>query len=300
MEDNFSRKVIPVPDRFSQARQNLVEQPQTMPTLTACVYLLLDLVFHAHEAHTVLQSEPLLNPNIDPYVTQMFNMTWEWVTRPRTSSELQCIVDMQCLCSSGDKRTSNSHVHGQGALIDRRKSTPGWRLRSLCLNPVVIANHTDTSALLRRRKQWPRSIHSYLPHGAAQTILGLFQWLGCEATIIDRVQVYHSLNNLTLILQPLVIPHLIATPPFFDAIYDMSKALHLRGTLLEPPLQTEEEIEFTTRLHNCSILVSVMNTLVDVITEGERMAFHRHAPAKQLCGIRGRPCHHMQGHESDI
>jgi hypothetical protein len=99
MEDNFSWKVIPVLDRFSQARQNLVEQPQTMPTLTACVYLLLDLVFHAHEAHTVLQSEPLLNPNIDPYVTQMFNMTWEWVTRPRTSSELQCIVDMQCLCS---------------------------------------------------------------------------------------------------------------------------------------------------------------------------------------------------------
>jgi hypothetical protein len=282
---------MPVPERFSQARQELVKQLQTKSTPTACVYLLLDLVLPAHEAYNILQKKTL--PDIDSYATHMFDLMWEWITRPRTSSELQSIVDMQCLCSPVDKRTP-SHVRGQETFISRPAGTLGWCFLSHCLFPGVVTDHGYTVPInrLRRRKQWPRSIRSYLPHGAARTVLGLCQWLECEATIPNRTEIYDSLNNLIHIVQTLVIPHPIITLPFLEAIYCMSQLLYTRQDSGQTLSRMKHKInipslELTTLLHNCTILIPALKALVDRLNMGERMAFHHHASAKLLAAYEG-------------
>jgi hypothetical protein len=200
---------------------------------------------------------------------------------------------MQCLCSPIDKRTP-SHVCGQKAFFNRPAGTLGWCFLSLCLFPAVVTDHGHIVPInrLRRRKQWPRSIRSYLPHGAARTVLGLCQWLGCEATIPDRTEVYDSLNNLIHIMEPLVVSHLIVTPPFLDAIYDMSQVLYIGKDSHETLSRMEHQIEIpslelTTLLHNCAILIPAMKALVDRLNIGERMAFHRNESAKLLAAYEG-------------
>jgi hypothetical protein len=107
------------------------------------------------------------------------------------------------------------------------KVSPGWHLVVRCIQAAEKADDGDTLPplnKLHRRKHWPRSLLSFLPHGAALTVQGLYQWLSCSPNAMVRSSLFNSINSLIYIMHSMVITHVIVSRPFLDGIYGLNTA----------------------------------------------------------------------------
>jgi hypothetical protein len=106
---------------WQDAKRKLVAQFQAHSTPTVCVILLITWANCVHapanSMHDASQDE------VDRYVGKMFDIMWEWVTRPRSEADMQAILGMHCACSARERRTDD---HARGEIMqDASKSIPG-------------------------------------------------------------------------------------------------------------------------------------------------------------------------------
>jgi hypothetical protein len=227
-----------------------------------------------------MQKQEHPDAGLKDYVRKMFDILWEWATRPRTDEELQAIIVMRCCCSSGTRLTPE-HISACKAPIETR-SALGWSLVNACL---FSGGRVGAPGTMPLSKLQPRSIHGLLPHGSALTVQGVCQWMTCKTTAHDRVEIFSSLHRLMIVSAPLVLPHMIVNRAFFEGIDTLLPPMSLsRGTF-----QAREEEELAITINECMVLVNVIYSLVCDFEANETMrkVFH-HAGAEKLLGAYSR------------
>jgi hypothetical protein len=268
------------PARLQRGQRLLAEQLQTLPRPDVCPCLLITWITDAHDAKNALKNAP--QPQMDRCVGRTLDTVWEWVTRPRTDDELHAITSMECTCSLEERRTLD-HLPGSKR-ISATNMAPGWRLVYDCLQPGAKADQEDVVRLAKfhRRKQWPRSICSFVPHGAGDTLQGVCQWLACSPVPQVRAAVFNSINRMMLILQPLILPYLIVSPTSLLRLDDLASQ-STRSSLLEEEPRVEEEKNLSDYIGDCVVFFNVIQHLLfNVFNENMRLIFHHDNPAKLL------------------
>jgi hypothetical protein len=192
---------------------------------------------------------------------------------------MQAIVEMKCSCSAEEKRL-RVHVDGMSSLASGPNSTLGWLVLGRCLHAGSKTQYTSFATLhkLHRRKQWPWSARSFLPHGPSATIQGLVQWCRCDSTAYNRSAVFASLNSLIEILRPLVIPHLIVSRAFLDSsCFLMQRSKHSIVANDEEP----EDI-LDVAMEQAQLILTHHRLVFTLTNEIERKVFHAQMPTKLL------------------
>jgi hypothetical protein len=287
------------PPAFLHAQRQLVDQLQSLPTPTMCVYRLSHYINFTHSAHVILRDlKGDYQKEIRQCVSKVFDLIWEWVTRPRTEQEVRTIIKMKCTCTPEERR-ADDHTE----LLDTEEwmspdAIAGWLMVDACLyvGSTVVPDCKQPDILplnkLRRREHWPHSIRSFLPHGAARTIEGLSVWLKftspSQLFSVDRHLLLRSLDNIILIFRPLVVPHVIVSPAILGSIYQM-KHVHTSFYIGGNNLPThKEEQTLVSHLKYCHQHTTVIYSLVTHMTnEMERSVFHHSAPAELLAAYEG-------------
>jgi hypothetical protein len=275
-----------ISQEYSLALLTIVEQFGSLPAPNICPYLLLSHVDRGYRASDAFKERSTpLDPDRRRYLKRMFDVFWAWATRPRTHYELKAILDVKCSCSTQDQRAPD-HARGKRR-AGTSTSTLGWLVVGSCLMAGVQVEYPDAAAdavplrKLKLRKQWPWSVRSFLPHGPARTVQGLLQWLQLNPPPRNRAQILSSLDSLMVILQPLVVPHLVASR---DYVHQVCKLMKEGSHLLVQgyPRQTEEE-HFTNLVRErIKLIIDVHKLVFEISNDTERKVFHGHAPAEMI------------------
>jgi hypothetical protein len=276
---------MPLHHSLAPSHRMLRKQFVSMSNPDACVYILVDTVIMAHYVDTLTTGE---GPEVDEptrYVESTYNMIWKWVTRPRTPEEIEAIIRIQCSCSK-DEQQASSHAQGMSICMQSFSDTPAWQLLGFCLDLWRGTYPQDMVPLnrLRRRSCWPRSIAGILPHGAAETVQGLLQWLNYASMTCDRDYILRSLGNLIHIVQPLVIPHIIVSDTFCGAIWGMGDLAHLLKANHHKRTPQEAIDAVLNALGKCHLNLSLLSTLVLTLSRIERIVFKCRSSEHMLVG----------------
>jgi hypothetical protein len=198
---------MPAPSNFTHVRRQLVQQLRALPSSDACPCLLTFYINHGDYALVLLNKTS--RASTIQGVEKTFNIVWEWVTRPRTEDELQALIDMKCSCSPDDRSTPD-HIAGADILA-LSSFSPGWCIITDCLQPGALATRALGMSFrqLHRRQQWPRSLGNFMPHGDADTLQGVCQWLKYAHDAEARRSVLNALCNMVNLARPLVVSRLI-------------------------------------------------------------------------------------------
>jgi hypothetical protein len=277
-----------------QIKRNLVRQFQTITVPNACVEVLVTWILHIHDANKILAKGP--HEDLERYVGKIFDLVWKWATRLRTDEELQILLDRKCTCSPEERRTI-MHRAKRPAQWASADSSPGWQVVGACLEVVAQVDETDVVPLnkFHRRKTWPRSIRSILPHGSASTVKGLCQWLKYKTEGGDRRAVLLSLNSMISLLEPLVVPHLIGSRAFLHGtLYRLKFDEQLLAIVRSEPAQSPNitaagrDTPFSVLVQDYLLAIPVMaKLLLRTSNETERRVFHRHERKKLLAAYEG-------------
>jgi hypothetical protein len=272
-----------LPHPLLDSKRNLIEQLRVLAIPNACVFRLKLWIQQVHVTHKMLKDGHIFNTTLKNYVRDMFNVTWAWVTRPRTHDEMHAVISMRCTCSP-EGQLASGHQSGQ-EICAAGQISPGLQIIADCLYPGAVADPQDETPLnkLHRRKDWPQSVKSFIPHGAARTIDGVCQWLKCGCKDFDRAQIFRCLTRMTSLIRPLFIVHIIFNRAYLDGIYNMEQAVrsyHAQWTTSSRKEQDEELIELA---YTCCTIVETVGNLVGASwNEIQRRLFHADAPARLL------------------
>jgi hypothetical protein len=186
---------------------------------------------------------------------------------------------MKYSCSP-EKELVRGHKQGASAVDEFSEGWPGWQVVGSCLAVGSNPAYSDIVPLrkLHLRTAWPWSIRSYLPHGPAATLRGLFQWLKFDPPSRNRARIINCVDVLLTILKPLVIPHLVASPAFHGHMCDwLSNGL--RWVVVDGT-PDEDEIEEYTHLvrERIMVMVNFHRFIFNHLNSTERKVFHAHAP----------------------
>jgi hypothetical protein len=169
----------------------------------------------------------------------------------------------------------------------RAKHCPGWLIVDACLYIAEKVDQEDVVTLNRfhRRRTWPRSVRSILPHGDANTVKGILQWIQGSSITVNRVQIYNSLCSVIIILPPLVIPHLLARGVFSESFFHIDRARESLNSYQSSFSRKEEDQATAELVDDCRMLIDAIDTLVmHLVDEIERRLFHLQTPAELLAG----------------
>jgi hypothetical protein len=273
------------PKEWQDAKRKLVAQFQ-IPAPTVCVCLLISWACYVHvpgvSLHTASQEK------VDRYVNKMFDIIWEWITRPRSDEEMKAVIGMQCSCSAHERRVNVDHKHGEEVYV-ASKGAPGWSLIRACFYPASHAHDIMEGTMLTtpphelyRRLKWPQSnsVRNILPHGPARTLQSVCQWLKLASDIRDRIDILSGLELMIAMVQPLVVPHLILSSGFLVGAGVVTQAINLPDIL---STDTGKQLEFEDMLTDCQSFIPLMfNTIFGKLNATERKILHNKIPAQLL------------------
>jgi hypothetical protein len=227
---------MPISAPLLNARRQLVQQFQVLSVPNACYLRLYYWIKIGQGAGTTLDRLPI---EMDQYVKSMFDLIWRWVTTPHTEEELLALLSMEYCCSP-EERQAPDHPSRDQLRAGTVETSSNWEVVIACIHIGSLAKMVDVVPLnkLHRRKLWPRSVESYLPHGAARTIQGLCQWFKHEP--LDRSRMFLCVTKMICIFRPLVASHLIVSRPFLDAVYHMRQTTELYMIQHSTPLEKTE------------------------------------------------------------
>jgi hypothetical protein len=187
------------------------------------------------------------------------------VTRPRIHEELQALIRLNCSCSPEERR---SFTHTYAELYSKHlevvPGTEGCFLICTCIHCGIVDDKEEVALnKFHRRKHWPWSIRSILPHGAAPTIQGICQWMSWTSTQADRTEIFDCLEKILSILPSLVIPHLISSRPFQTCFAGLNHAAAQLFSEYQSSLkhQVQEQL-LIDMLDDCTLGIQVVSRVV--------------------------------------
>jgi hypothetical protein len=153
-----------------------------------------------------------------------YSACFKWLVRPRSNSEIESLSRSQCMCKppymhpaiheAGRQRLRNAQ--DEVGLFLPFCTTIEWILRPF----NVFDNVFDTDStlhrlhLLSRRRVWPRSVTSMLPHGPGDTIRSLVRLLAVPLEIRWTAYIFKALDRIVKFCYPLVVPYLVQSTEF--------------------------------------------------------------------------------------
>jgi hypothetical protein len=152
-----------------------------------------------------------------------------------------------------------------------------------------MADYTDVVPLNRmaRRKSWPRSILGILPYGSYETVHGLCQWLTVASSASQRGIIFMSFAFMTRIIQPLIIPHLIVSDAFLEAISAMGSVDWLISAHIGNQTHEEEHSSAKESITAYSNVFSFLYVeVVSKLTNIERMMLHSRSGKRLYAGYK--------------
>jgi hypothetical protein len=165
---------------------------------------------------------------------------------------------------------------------------PFARLLERIVEPLTFVDSKDESNqwarhlhTLPRRRVWPRSITSILPHGPEGTVRAFVRILATDIPPASREQVYRALCRILRLCSPLVAPLLIRSSFFARHAIDV-----MRDLRLEPESHVQGKLDSDHNLEVMMCIKGFVDLMSDIVrrstSEAERVAFHGLAPASTL------------------
>jgi hypothetical protein len=265
----------------SDIQREIETQFITLPTPASCVFSLIAWIGCCHRIRMFGQEKDQYPSWARKFITTTYNAIWNWVTKPRTHEEQLAILRMQCSCTDEDR--DEPYHRTASNMYTKFRVAPGWQLVVMCVQ--VMQNAHDSGFVLltkvHRRKHWPRSIQSSVPHGAAPTLEGICRWFNHVPPNTVRVTLFHGIYGLISVVGALVVPHIVECRSFLEGIYHISSAGRLLDKFQAEPGQQEEATVIGNLLQDCDGLTAVLSCLVtNVLNRTEITIFHQDSPAR--------------------
>jgi hypothetical protein len=269
-----------------------------MPSVDVLRKMCKNLVSSLNNSHCVLQSlgwKGLVHGALEPagwednmprrkIMHATYSACFKWLTLPRSDEALMDLCRSQCSCTPSQIQ-SHAHQAGIRMLVAALATHPFVPLLEHILEPFTLidseydsSQHAGRLHTLPRRRLWPRSITSVLPHGPEGTVRAFVRILATDIPHRSRQKVYVAFRTMLQLCGPLVAPLLIRSS--FFARHAISPMRELR---LEPESHVEGKLDSP---HNFEVMTCIKNfvgLMSDIVcrstSEAERIAFCGLAPA---------------------
>jgi hypothetical protein len=234
----------------------------------------------------------MLSAEDNPFSTRLMYATYsacfKWLTLPRSDRALMDLCNFRCLCTPSQMQLP-MHEAGLDVIPKAVVARPFAALLSCILEPFakVDSEYDDFGQYayrvhtLPRRRMWPRSVTSVLPHGPEGTVRAFLRILATDIPPASRGEVYVALCRILRLCGPLVAPLLIRSSFFARHAIDVMRDLRLEPeSHVQGKLDSDHNFEVITCIKD---FVGLMSEIVGRSTsEAERVAFHSLAPASTL------------------
>jgi hypothetical protein len=203
----------------------------------------------------------------------VYDIGIEWATMPRKVTDFKEIAFLTCSCTEEELQEENGwHQYGM-EIADSSKdmSPPGLYLLQLALQgPQDL--HTWTQSYwsterlpkvenVHKRKRWPRSIKSLLPHGPENTIRSLIFLLRIDVQSDILIAVMFSLAVCIGICHPCILPYLVRSHTLLElGIVDSIESIGSRITQLTNE-KSEEEKPWIMLLNKLTLIGQIVHDL---------------------------------------
>jgi hypothetical protein len=218
-----------------------------------------------------------------------YSASFEWLTRTRSDEELADLRNGRCYCTQTPPHAQARH-HERGrqtvAATTTLSNAPWlavitWMLTSFAREPPAMNSDVDVREmrLLSRRRAWPHSITSMLPHGPERTVHALLRLFRTVTTPGERRDLYSALERITKLCHPLVTRLLVRSSMLF------SRAIE--GTLsLAIPAKSDDAALVPRNVTIVSAVQTFMRMMMDYVfvsfNETECLVFEGRGPETLL------------------
>jgi hypothetical protein len=208
-------------DRFlsrDQAIQHLSRELLQHPVPSACPLNLLGLAHYAG-THPPFETPPIGSDWMyDPSLDTLWSTAVEWISMPRTTTEIQAIIALECRCE-GDERSHPLHQHGY-RIWETQKNMDERPILSLMIRlsayVVLLERYPEGNPrhtiiyTITGDGQWPRAIEQIMPHGPEDTIRGFLVWFKGNLSPKTMSDLCMTIRHLIKIAGSCILPSIIA------------------------------------------------------------------------------------------
>jgi hypothetical protein len=216
-----------------------------------------------------------------------YSACFKWLTLPRSDEALMDLCRSQCSCTPTQMQF-HAHKAGLRMLTVTLAAHPFDALLEHILEPLTLVDSEYSSTqyarrlhTLPRRRMWPRSITSLLPHGPEDTVRAFVRILATDIPPGSREKVYLAFYHMLELCSPLVAPLLIQSSFFVQQATGVMRDLRLKP---ESHVQDKLDSRHNSKVMACiHAFTSLMGEIVvRSANEAERVAFHGLAPSSIL------------------
>jgi hypothetical protein len=213
-----------------------------------------------------------------------YSACFKWLVRPRSDSEIESLSRSQCVCKppymhpaiyeAGRQRLPRN-AQDEASLFLPFCTTIEWILRPFNTHDEDF--DTDHALhrlhLLSRRRVWPRSVASMLPHGPGDTIRSLVRLLAVPLEITFTGFIFLALDCIVKFCHSLVVPYLVQSTGFM--IHGVAVFSTSRFNIPTSKNSFTKEAQRTALIISINNLTSTLAVVVSHYTdETQRTVFH--------------------------
>jgi hypothetical protein len=208
---------------------------------------------------TIWRLPSIFNWKEDPVHARVTHATYsacfKWLTLPRSDEALMDLCRSRCSCTPTQMQF-HAHKAGLRMLNMTLAAHPFDALLEYILEPLTLVDSEYNSSqyarrlhTLPRRRMWPRSLTSLLPHGPEDTVRAFVRILATDIPPRSREKVYLAFYHMLELCSPLVAPLLIQSSFFVQQATDVM--LDLR---LEPESHVQGKLDSR---HNSKVMTCI-------------------------------------------
>jgi hypothetical protein len=211
------------------------------------------------------------DPEIISLLRTCLSLSMRWICAPRKRSERDALMRRSCRCPAS-VRSTPAH---QSILPDH--SWPCMAVISELLEAVEGAYtpalrrmqpHTLRLDRLTSHSPWPQSIGEILPHGAEDTIRGLFSWIDADFGKADALCIVRGLDTILAFTRPLTLPYVVTSRALLSRciiplIDQACAAAQLR--IVVPPAKPDRAVVLPAQQKLFSILPVALGSIACIL-----------------------------------
>jgi hypothetical protein len=195
-----------------------------------------------------------------------------WVTEPRTSEQMQGLLDQRCYCEYLPHKYERTPEHklGYDCMEQcRLTDSPGLQLVSFCLRAFQTILGTDPKLALRlellsKRRRWPRTLNELLPHGPEATFNGLLHWMDVSPDIDFDCKIFQCIDIIFRVAHTIIAPIATRSPALAKHINSFMRRIFNEWSMSS---KRPDEKQYLTAIRGLWLVSTVMESLYEYSPE---------------------------------